>query len=136
MSEMQDPIRLLREVPIDAVRLAAVRRRVIERLGRPRLWRGRWALAGATALAVSCAVLWLTRTPELEPPALTWHAPAPPDWALNPPSVRAPEPAKQPPRPTPRAPRVVSTENETALLEIPTSNPDVVLYWLIDSGGD
>jgi hypothetical protein len=139
---------------------------------------GRWILAGAGALALSFAALWLSRTEELRLPAVAWSAPAPPDWANDRFLTRAPRGDQQTvsrrmkktteqqspashggvriaagPRhccrgsvkpslsgdAAPRsalAPRVVSTGEDTALLEIPTSNPDVVLYWLVDSGGD
>ena len=139
MSEIQDSIRLLRDAPVDERRLAAVRRRVIERLERRRFWPGGWALATATALGLALVGLWRTRTPELELPAITWNAPAPPEWALDPAPIRPTTPVARV-RPAAksarRAPRVVSAERETALLEIPTSNPDVVLYWLVDGGGD
>jgi hypothetical protein len=31
---------------------------------------------------------------------------------------------------------VVAVHEGTAMVQIPTSNPDVVLYWLVDGGGD
>jgi hypothetical protein len=156
MPEMHDPIRLLRDAPVDAGRLAKVRGRVLSRLERSRPWMGPWILAGAGALALSFASLWLSRTEELRLPAVASSAPAPPDWALDPPRPALTSGAGANDRLLTRAaqwdqrivsraregavtsiaPRIVSTGEDTALLEIPTSNPDVVLYWLVDSGGD
>jgi len=144
MSETQDPIRLLRDAPVDSAKLAELRGRVLERLGRRRLWPGRWVLAGASAFALLLGALWLPRTEEPQSPAIAFGAPAPPEWALDPPPARLPAqtaataPARQIVRAEPvrQAATIVSIENETALLEIPTSNPDVVLYWLVDGAGD
>ena len=144
MSEIKDPIRLLREAPVDSARLAAVRGRVLERLARRRLWPGTWVLVGASAFGLVLAALWTERTQVLRLPPLAWSAPAPPEWALDPTPARTPPPSRVT-RPAARRVRtepvrkeatIVSIENETALLEIPTSNPDVVIYWLVDGGGD
>lgn len=148
---MGDAIQLLRETPVDEARLADVRRRVLERVASRRPGPGRWILAGAIGSAL--LAFWLWPSPlSLEPPAVAWTVPArPPEWAFE--RVRLPDPPKasggapvgarhaEPGRDRSRpydAPEitVVAVEGQTATVQIPTSNPDVVLYWLIDGGGD
>jgi hypothetical protein len=156
MPELDDPIRLLQEIPIDGRRLAAVRRRVLERVGTRRFGPGRWLLAGAVAAGVFAAFAWTSVRTGPESLVAAWSAPKPPDWALSPtpdrrvaaPAASVAEPPAQatrqvPADPNPAAIKVLAVqaapqegEPETALLGIPTSNPDVVLYWLVDSGGD
>jgi hypothetical protein len=152
MSEIRDPIYSLRETPVDARRLAQVRGRVLERLGVRRPGPGRWVLAGATAVCgLIAAAVWLTRPEAVELPAVAWTAPPPPGWALTP-AARSRAEHGLPPVARPRVVRrpavrreieVVTVQTasaadrpDTALLAIPTSNPDVVLYWLVDGGGD
>jgi hypothetical protein len=153
MSSEQDSIRLLRDTPVDARRLAQVRGRVLERLAARRSGPGRWILAGAAAvMLLAAAVAWTARRVELEAPVVTAKAPQAPEWALAPMPRRAKVDPGLPPRARwrdgdrpvrPRDIEVVAVQAapetggaDTALLEIPTSNPDVVLYWLVDSGGD
>jgi hypothetical protein len=147
MPDHNDPVLLLREAPVDERRLAAVRRRVLDSVGR-RSWPGRWALAGALASGTFLAFHWAPRPMSLEPPAITANLPKPPEWALSP-VVRVVQtsfPARRRLLPAQASPAKVQLlavqsapsegEPDTAVLEIQTSNPDVVLYWLVDSGGD
>ena len=139
---MRDPIQILRNTPVDERRLAAVRQRVLERVAAGSPGPGRWILAGAVASGLLAAWLWPAPV-TLEPPAAAWRAPAPPQWAFE--SVRVvrrghglPPVARKLRGEPQREPEmtVVAVEERTAMVRIPTSNPDVVLYWLVDGGGD
>ncbi len=142
---MFDPIPILRDAPADERRLAAVRRRVLERVAGRGPGPGRWVLAGA--LASGLLAVWLWPSPlSLEPPAVAWTAPTrPPEWAFERIAVEARRAGhKRAARPAigargkPQEPEItiIAVEDDTAKLQIPTSNPDVVLYWLVDASGD
>ena len=135
----QDLIRLLRDAPVDEERLAEVRRRVLLKVDARRPGPGRWILAGALSSLLLAVVLWPT-TLKLDAPVIAWSAPAPPEWALERPvGARHAEPrrAVAPPRTVRESEiTVVAVEENAAMLQIPTSNPDVVLYWLVDGGGE
>ena len=137
-----DPILLLRDPPVDDMRLAEIRRRVLTKVAAQRPGPGRWILAGGVASCLLAAFLWPQRL-ALDPPVVAWSAPQPPAWAFAPgPRTRLdhrlPPVARSrevEPQPQPEI-TVVAVHEDTATLQIPTSNPDVVLYWLVDGGGD
>ena len=148
---MRESMQILRETPIDARRLAGIRRQVLDRLAARRGGPGRWILAGAVSVLLLAlgAALW-PRQLELDAPAIAWSAPPSPEWALSTlrPAARLPEVSQPSPGSNAGVPEVAAIEvvsiqdaaepegPQTAVLEIPTSNPDVVLYWLVDGGGD
>ena len=139
---IDDSIRLLRDAPVDEARLAEVRRRVLAKVGSRRPSLVRWALAGAVSSVLLAAVLWPT-TLKLNPPAIVWSAPVPPEWAFEPVLIEWADHSLAPvarslevsPQPEPET-TVVAVHEGAAMVQIPTSNPDVVLYWLVDGGGD
>ena len=128
--------------PSDAQMLADVRRRVLSRLAR-RPWTGRlrWAAAGGLAAVLAAAVLWPGRPPGPLPAPITLAAPKAPDIAFTPRNRKiAPPPQKKEKiesksRPAVQVARAAGPD-EDLLVELESSNPDVLIYWLMEPAGD
>jgi len=142
----QSAFKDLRNEAVDAEALEEVRRRVLARVdAEAPAHRFSWKLAYAAAavLAVT-AVVWISRRapeppPPLPRPAASLPAPPLPDAAQEPSLRRAsrkPSPERKPrvrppvhksrpePKPSP----------EPLLVKLETGDPNVVIYWIIESG--
>ena len=128
--EIQGVLRELRDEPVPADSLARVRMRVTERTSR-RGWRAWWVPAMAVVWLVLTVVLWPRRVIEpVAPPAppVVAQTPVQPAAAVQPVVVAASKPPKIRPRARP-APSHGSIRIETA-------DPDVVLIFVNDGGGE
>jgi len=118
-------------------RLDAVRARVLARIDRRRSMLPLVWAAGSAATLVLALWLWGPRAPEAETLRFAWTPPRPPGFAWTIPERKA-APAAEKRGKTEREIRVVewteSTEERpgTTLLELPSSDPDVVLYFIVD----
>ncbi|MGE5569761.1 MAG: anti-sigma factor family protein [Rhodospirillales bacterium] len=135
----QSAVKDQRSEAVDVEALEEIRRRVLARIAAeapaPRFsWKP--AYAAAAVLAV-IAVVWISRREPVPPPPLPFPAasvPAP-EPALRRASHK-PSPARKPrvrppvdiPRPEPKP------SPEPLLVKLETSDPNVVIYWIIESG--
>lgn len=116
---------------------AEVRARVMSEVGRRRrhVWMAYAAAAAAMVVIVGAVWIWrLSRVVEKPPVARTA-----PHWAPPPPIVvprmqaviHAARPKRRPVQPArPVAP------SEPLMVKLETSDPDVVIYWIVESKGD
>ena len=127
--EIQGLLRDLRDDPVPADSLARVRMRVTERTSR-RGWRVWWVPAMAVVWIVLTVMLWPRRV--IEPVA----PPAPPVVAQSPKPTASVHPViiatVRPPKPRPRA----GSASSHGSIRIETADPDVVLIFLTDGGGE
>ncbi len=139
----------LDEADLDEAALARWRRGLLARIeAEPRRrilgWRWVWAAAAAMALVALVAVPQLPRrTPskgpvaQAVPPAPT--SPRPPvAQAVPPASARPPRPPAAVSRPRPPHPQAPAPEPaaEPLLVKLETSDPNVVIYWILDRKGN
>lgn len=141
MAASQQALRRQLAPPLDAATLARVRAGVLAEIGRRRhAGPARWLALAATLLAaVALWRFWEPRPaepPAAEPPVVT---PAPPDAeaAPEPPAVMAAAPSLPPPRdrepsPPPPAAAVGPPERKPLVIKLTSSDPDLVIYWLVD----
>ncbi|HEY1341088.1 MAG TPA: anti-sigma factor [Bryobacteraceae bacterium] len=144
-SGMKDTLALLRDVhreEIAPAHFTAVRARVLDRLagGRKRSWV--WGLAAAAALAVVLALAIAPRgVRQPQHVAVVTPAPPPPPPRVEAQIVRA----KVAPRPRPRrrvamakaGPKVQAPPAaEPLVVKMETSDPNVIIYWQVDSRGE
>lgn len=134
---MSDDWQALRDITPEPERMLAVRRRVLTRIAsesQPN-WPVRLAWAFGLAVAATGLLSLWPETEQLDLAAVEWPAVVvrPPAFAyeLTPP---LPEPSAQP---TP-APDIefVRTEGDAHLLRLDSTDPDVILYYLLDTPGD
>lgn len=124
----QRAVRDLANETVDEEVLDEIRARVLALVaeqGRPRRsWRFAYA-AIPTVLAVAAAVVWMSRPEPQGPPPV----PRPVAWMPAPP-VRKPTARravrKRTPAPKPRP--------EPLLVKLETSDPNVIIYWIVESG--
>ena len=129
----------------DEAMLAEVRQRVLSRIG-ARPWKGwlRWAGAVGVAGVAAVALLWPARPDGPMPRPMILALPGPPDVVqigrhATPP---APKPLAKPQ--TDAKPTVYLAASDgldkdpsaDLVLKLESSNPDVVLYWLMEPAGD
>ncbi len=127
----QRAVKDLRDEAVDAEALEEIRGRVLARIAAdapaPRFsWR--FAYAAAAVLAVA-AVVWVSRRapeppPPLPRPVASMPAPALPEAVPKPPVRRAVRKPRPVPKPRP----------EPLLVKLETSDPNVVIYWIVESG--
>lgn len=140
---LQAELRALRAVPENDARMAAVRRAVLSRIETRRRAAAGLAYAASLAMLVAAAALWLRgpmTLPPLEP--VVFDLPAAPQFAFVKPDRRPPVATSPPVRSSEI--RVVSVSKgegvddgaASAMLELPSSNPKVVLYFLAESKGE
>lgn len=154
----QDTLKGLADVELDAAALVEVRSRVRESLDRPRRGVPVWTALAAAAVIAIAALLVIRRPLSVAPesatadtrpteiPTATAVASLTP--AIAPVVPPMPEPATKPASPrtaarrsTPaRRPSVSvvpsqAPDEETAVVKLQTSDPDVVIYWVNDSNG-
>jgi hypothetical protein len=129
----QGAVKDLREEVPDTETLAAIRARVLTRIasGEPTQRAGlSWRLAyiAAAVVLVIGAVVWvLGRRP--------WEAPPlPRPVASMPPPVLQPEPRPPVRRAVRRRPAAPKPRPEPLLVKLETSDPNVVIYWIVESG--
>ncbi len=148
-SELLTGLTELRDAPSDDVRLGVVRRRVHERLAHRRRNVALWAWS-ASAATLAAAMLWISwnATEPVGLQAVSFALPEPPSFAFVIPSrlqriVAAPVPKSRPPAPEEgiRVAAVIEPEPGQAggvatLLQLPSSDPDVLMYFLIESQGE
>ncbi len=127
--EIQRLLRDLRDEPVPQDSLARVRMRVTERTSQ-RGWRVWWVPAMAVVWIVLTVMLWPRRVIEpVAPPAppVVVQAPAP-AAAVQPVVVAASKPTKIRPR--------AGSASSHGSIRIETADPDVVLIFLTDGGGE
>ena len=124
----------------DEFALARVRRGVLAEVTAPRqglrIWR--WVAGGALAAAV-LAIIALVALRPVEPPAIAARLAVPP-----PPAIAPPAPAPAPPqvaavrrRARHARSRVAPAKpQEELVVRLATSDPDVVIYWIVEGKGD
>jgi anti-sigma factor RsiW len=125
----QRAVKDLRDEPADAEALEEIRGLVLARIAvsepKPRFsWR--FAYAAAAAVLAIAAVVWVPRPtpPPLPVPVASLPAPVLPEAAPKPPVRRAVHKLRPAPRPRP----------EPLLVKFETSDPNVVIYWIVESG--
>ena len=135
----QTALRQLRDEPLDESAVAAWRRGVIGRIeaGDPKrrfVWA--WALAAAVAgVLLVVAMSQMTSRPIPPAPSAPSIASvmAPPPLAVVAAEPVQPQPAVRARRPRPR-PRPMP-DAEPLLVRLETSDPDVIIYWIVDKKG-
>lgn len=129
LRESQAALKALGAVDIDEQSLAQWRRRVLAQIdAAPRRgWGWRWALAAAAAVLLVWIGVRFRRpyVPPAPPPVAARMEPAP---ALPAPAAPAPRPRiRRVRREAPAGPLLVKLE---------TTDPDVVIYWIVEGKGD
>jgi negative regulator of sigma E activity len=119
---------------MDEAELAAIRARVLERIREApqRGWSWRMAYAMAAVVMVVAGVVWFNR-PENAPPELPR-----PVIAVAPTPVVVAQAAPVAKRRRPARPKPVLKEERPAeplLVKLETSDPDVIIYWIVESKG-
>jgi hypothetical protein len=117
------------EEPVAPAHYAAVRARVmaeLERRERP-LWARAWVWAAAAAMAAAVIVgVQVDLRPQLEPPVVALAYPPAPvvvRAATRPVVTRRPVTARR-------------AKAEPLLIKMETDDPDVVIYWIAETGGE
>lgn len=138
IGESQAGLKALAGASLDEDALARWRRGLLARIeAEPRRrilgWRWAWAAAAAMALVVLVAVTQLPR----RTPSLPLVARA------VPPAVSRPSGLPRPPRPLapvahrrPRHRRAPAPATEPLLVKLETSDPNVVIYWIVEGKGN
>lgn len=135
----QSAVKELRGETVEEAALDGIRARVLERLGAMPAVRPAWSwrLASALAAAVLVAgVFWVATdrsAPPLPRPAVV--APPAPQLAVVPTAPRAVTRVAK--RRKPAAPKQArpQTQSEPLLVKLETSDPDVVIYWIVEPKG-
>ncbi len=124
LSESQAALRSLAEDDLDDRALAAwgTRFRRPEPAA-PRRWR--WAWAAAAAMALLAAPLLLRQAPPVPPPPV-------PIASLAPPPVDLLPQRQKPPRRHVRHRPQPAVSSEPLLVKLETSDPNVVIYWIVE----
>jgi hypothetical protein len=123
-------LRELRDEEIPPAAYTAVRARVRDRIATHR--RPAWGWWTAAAAAATAAVLML-----IPPPAPPVLKPGPRMVAIADPAVKAPIPKpRQRPRPVRRRATTAAQHTEPLLIKMLTDDPDVVIYWVVDTKGE
>lgn len=143
MTDIDRDLRELRQSAPPLERLDAVRARVRERIAaRERL---RWGglLVGSTAAMFLFFALWKAQAPPTQMLEFVGNPPAAPEAAFHIPPREEPKPRRAPRASAPpREIRVAAWTEPTlehsgsTLLELPSTDDNVVLYFLIDPQGD
>ncbi|MBI5084967.1 MAG: hypothetical protein HZB13_10280 [Acidobacteria bacterium] len=124
-------LRDLRDAELAPGALEAVRARVMERTAKPRLRWWAWSWLPALAAALVMIAVIPRGQPVVEPPPLLAAAPPAPLLEVNPPAASRRKPAAIPGRREP-----VRLEKETQFVKLITDDPDVVIYWALNSNED
>jgi|GEM_PF-3185971 len=144
MNALDQELRELRQSAPPPERLDAVRARVLARIeSRLRILPVFW-LAGSAATAAFALLLWSPIVPEQKTLRFAWAPPEPPGFAWRIPHRRpatgqnlAATPASQP-----SEFRVVEWSKSSdkqlraTLLQLPSTDPNVVVYFIVDDKGD
>lgn len=141
---LDENLRELGRIEAPPERIDAVRARVLARIDRRRKMLPLVWAAGSMATLVLALWLWGPRAPEAEALRFAWAPPKPPGFAWSIPERKAavPKPAARPrPEATPEIQVVDWTESTeerpgTALLELPSTDPNVVLYFIVDGSAE
>jgi len=151
IGESQAGLRALTEVTLDEDALARWRRGVLARIEdqpqrRILAWRWAWAAAAAMALVALFAVPRMVRRPPSEVPVAHAVPPASPSPSRQPQPPQPPAPVAQalPPASAsqtvahhhPRRHRAPAPAAEPLLVKLETSDPNVVIYWIVEGEGN
>lgn len=118
---------------------AEVRRRVTAAVKRREQWR-RGVYAAAVVLVTMAGTVWMWHGMAPEPLVAEAPGPVAIETPVAPPKAAGEAPretrrrVRRVRRPAPAAPKAVDAE--PLLVKLETSDPDVVIYWIVESKGD